>query len=146
MKRNKIAAVLLGMGLMAGMLALPVTVPTRPAYAAVATEQVIGHGEWKQEDGKWYYYQDGEMLKNCWLKDGIDWYYLNEDGSMKADEWFTDTDGNIYYFRTWGGMHLMHGEASTESVTISAAGARRGITAGIRLVDSGITSTRMERQ
>ena len=104
MKRNKIAAVLLGMGLMAGMLALPVTVPTRPAYAAVATEQVIGHGEWKQEDGKWYYYQDGEMLKNCWLKDGIDWYYLNEDGSMKADEWFTDTDGNIYYFRTWGGM------------------------------------------
>ena len=104
MKRNKIAAVLLGMGLMAGMLALPVTVPTRPVHAAAATEQVIGHGEWKQEDGKWYYYQDGEILKNCWLKDGIDWYYLNEDGSMKADEWFTDTDGNIYYFRTWGGM------------------------------------------
>ena len=94
---------LLGMGLMAGTLAVPVTVPKTTVYAAASTQQVIGHGEWKQENGKWYYYQDGKMLKNCWVKDGIDWYMLNEDGTMKSDE-FIKIDNDLYYFRGWGGM------------------------------------------
>ena len=103
MKRNKVIAMLLGMGLMAGTLAVPVTVPKTTVYAAASTQQVIGHGEWKQENGKWYYYQDGNMLKNCWVKDGIDWYMLNEDGTMKSDE-FIKIDNDLYYFRGWGGM------------------------------------------
>ena len=49
MKRNKVIAMLLGMGLMAGTLAVPVTVPKTTVYAAASTQQVIGHGEWKQE-------------------------------------------------------------------------------------------------
>ena len=103
MKRNKVIAMLLGMGLMAGTLAVPVTIPKTTVYAAASTQQVIGHGEWKQENGKWYYYQDGKMLKNCWVKDGIDWYMLNEDGTMKSDE-FIKIDNDLYYFRGWGGM------------------------------------------
>ena len=103
MKRNKVIAMLLGMGLMAGILAVPVTIPKTTVYAAASTQQVIGHGEWKQENGKWYYYQDGNMLKNCWVKDGIDWYMLNEDGTMKSDE-FIKIDNDLYYFRGWGGM------------------------------------------
>ena len=81
MKRNKIAAMLLGMAVVTGVVT-PLVMPATTTYAAAATEQVIGHGEWRQENGKWYYYQDGKMLKNCWVKDGIDWYMLNEDGTM----------------------------------------------------------------
>lgn len=74
---------------------------------SASADQTTPSDGWVREDTSegvvWYYYKDGEK-QTGWLKDGIDWYYLNEDGSMKADEWFTDTDGNIYYFRTWGGM------------------------------------------
>ena len=116
---------------------------------SASADQTTPSDGWVREDISegvvWYYYKDGEK-QTGWLKDGIDWYYLNEDGSMKADEWFTDTDGNIYYFRTWGGMQYNAWGSLTENVTISAAGVRRGITAGIRLADSGITSARMERQ
>ena len=45
MKRNKVIAMLLGMGLMAGTLAVPVTIPKTTVYAAASTQQVIGHGE-----------------------------------------------------------------------------------------------------
>ena len=74
---------------------------------SASADQTTPSDGWVREDTSegvvWYYYKDGEK-QTGWLKDGIDWYYLNEDGSMKVDEWFTDTDGNIYYFRTWGGM------------------------------------------
>lgn len=99
MQKNKIAAALLGMGLMAGALALPVTVSTTMTYAAT---EIIGHGEWLKKGDHWYYYQNGKLLKDCWLKDGIDWYYLNADGTMKADE-FARIDNDWYYFRSWGG-------------------------------------------
>lgn len=39
------------------------------------------------------------MLKNCWVKDGINWFILNNDGSMKADELLV-IDGDLYYFRS----------------------------------------------
>ena len=32
-------------------------------------------------------------------------YYLNSDGTMKANEWMIDADGSIYYFRSWGGAY-----------------------------------------
>ena len=25
---------------------------------------------------------------------------------MKANEWMIDTDGSVYYFRSWGGAYL----------------------------------------
>ncbi len=36
---------------------------------------------WKQEDGLWYYYQDGQRQTD-WLKVGNKWYYLNYNGAM----------------------------------------------------------------
>ena len=102
MKRNKVSAILLGVVVITGAI-IPLAMPATTTYAAAITEQVIGHGEWRQENGKWYYYQDGKMLKNCWVKDGIDWYMLNEDGTMEADE-LIKIDNDVYYFRDWGGM------------------------------------------
>ncbi|MBM6667657.1 Ig-like domain-containing protein [Lacrimispora saccharolytica] len=104
MQKNWRKKVLTGMGILA--CAFVLTTAMDPASVSAepdAMEEIIGHGEWKQEGDQWYYYQDGEMLKNCWVKDGINWFVLNEDGSMKADELIV-IDGDLYYFRSWGAM------------------------------------------
>ena len=124
MQKHVVKAIVTGVSILAGVAGLTAAVPPVNVFAeTAATEQVIGHGEWRQEEEHWYYYQDGEMLTNCWVKDGINWYMLNEDGTMKADEmiridndlyyfrswgamlydnWHMDADGNLYYFRGWG--------------------------------------------
>lgn len=63
--------------------------------------KVIGP-TWIRYNGTWGYLSNGQ-LSHGWVKDGIDWYYFNEDGTMKTNELCT-IDGNIYYFRDWGGM------------------------------------------
>ena len=126
--KKTMGTIIRGAGVLAGAAAFVTVFSVQPVSAepTEVLEQVTGHGEWKQEDGKWYYYQDGEILKNCWLKDGIDWFILNEDGSMKSDElvwvdqdlyyfrawgamqydnWYTDSEGSRYYFRSWGGAY-----------------------------------------
>ena len=125
MQKHVVKAIVTGVSILAGAAGLTAAVPPVNVFAeTAATEQVIGHGEWRQEEEHWYYYQDGEMLTNCWVKDGINWYMLNEDGTRKADEmiridndlyyfrswgamlydnWHMDADGNLYYFRSWGG-------------------------------------------
>lgn len=104
MQKNWRKKVLTGMGILAGAFVLTTAMdPTSVSAEPDAMEEIIGHGEWKQEGDQWYYYQDGEMLKNCWVKDGINWFVLNEDGSMKADELIV-IDGDLYYFRSWGAM------------------------------------------
>lgn len=59
-------------------------------------------GAWAKKEGKWSYLQNG-IMQTGWQKIGIDWYYFNQDGSMKSDELF-QVDGNLYYFRSWGAM------------------------------------------
>ncbi|MGY5265999.1 N-acetylmuramoyl-L-alanine amidase [Paraclostridium bifermentans] len=76
---------------------------------------------WKQIEGKWYYYHNGETLKNWqeinkvwyyfkstgemqtgWLKIGEKWYYLKTSGAM-AIGW--EQVGNTwYYFKSTGEM------------------------------------------
>lgn len=104
MQKNWRKKILTGIGILAGAFVLSTAVdPTSVSAEPDAMEEIIGHGEWKQDGDQWYYYQDGEMLKNCWVKDGINWFILNNDGSMKADELLV-IDGDLYYFRSWGAM------------------------------------------
>lgn len=59
---------------------------------------------WVKESGKWYFYKDGAKATGWQVWDGKR-YYLNADGTMKANEWMIDSDGAIYYFRSWGGAY-----------------------------------------
>lgn len=100
MQKNWRKKILTGIGILTGAFVLSTAVdPTSVSAEPDAMEEIIGHGEWKQDGDQWYYYQDGEMLKNCWVKDGINWFILNNDGSMKADELLV-IDGDLYYFRS----------------------------------------------
>lgn len=52
----------------------------------VLEEYIKSNAGWVLDvDGKWYYYEGGQVKKG-WLKDGANWYYLSkEDGSMVKD-------------------------------------------------------------
>ncbi len=51
---------------------------------------------WKQNEGKWAYFLDGVMLKNCWKQDSSDWCYLGSDGYMRTNAWIMDSQGWCY--------------------------------------------------
>ncbi len=52
---------------------------------------------WVKRSGKYYYYKNGEMLKNKWLKvKGKNTYYLSADGSRAVGE--TEISGKTYTF------------------------------------------------
>ena len=55
---------------------------------------------WVQEDGKWYYYQNGTK-KTGWLLYGKDWYYLKPDGSMQVG-WLLY--GSVWYYMDANGV------------------------------------------
>lgn len=52
----------------------------------VWTAELMKDG-WYKEDGSWYYYKGGVMLKNDWVLDNKKWYFLGVDGKMYADKW-----------------------------------------------------------
>ena len=81
---------------------------------------------WHQEDGKWFYYENGShitgwkrlpdshwyyfdetgVLQHGWLLDNGNWYYLNASGFMVTG-WQKMPDGHWYYFN--GSGILQHG-------------------------------------
>ena len=50
---------------------------------------------WKAENGRWKYYKDYKVLKS-WQKLGDNWYFFNEDGSLKTG-WLKDGNNNWYF-------------------------------------------------
>ena len=54
-------------------------------------------------DGTWKLAKDGRIATG-WQTWDKNLYYLNSDGSMKANEAFTD-GGKLYFFRSWGGAY-----------------------------------------
>lgn len=102
MKKNskKIAAVTMTGAV---LLAAPIAMNTAPVLSAQTVDAAVKTG-WVKESGKWYFYKDGVKATGWQEWDGKR-YYLNSDGTMKANEWMIDADGSIYYFRSWGGAY-----------------------------------------
>lgn len=102
MKKNskKIAAVTMTGAV---LLAAPIAMNTVPMLSAQTVDAAVKTG-WVKESGKWYFYKDGAKATGWQEWDGKR-YYLNSDGTMKANEWMIDSDGSIYYFRSWGGAY-----------------------------------------
>ena len=85
------------------LLAAPIAMNTVPMMSAQTVNAAVKTG-WAKESGKWYFYKDGVKATGWQEWDGKR-YYLNSDGTMKANEWMIDSDGSIYYFRSWGGTY-----------------------------------------
>lgn len=51
---------------------------------------------WEQENGGWYYYQDGMKVKNKWLLLDNRWYAFVGDGRAVQNDWFY-SNGSWYY-------------------------------------------------
>lgn len=85
------------------LLAAPIAMNAAPVLSAQTVNAAIKTG-WVKESGKWYFYNDGVKTTGWQEWDGKR-YYLNTDGTMKANEWMIDSDGSIYYFRSWGGAY-----------------------------------------
>ena len=102
MKKNskKIAAVTMTGAV---LLAAPIAMNAAPMMSAQTVNAAVKTG-WAKESGKWYFYKDGVKATGWQEWDGKR-YYLNSDGTMKANEWMIDSDGSIYYFRSWGGAY-----------------------------------------
>lgn len=102
MKKNskKIAAVTMTGAV---LLAAPIAMNAAPVLSAQTVDAAVKTG-WVKESGKWYFYKNGAKATGWQEWDGKR-YYLNSDGTMKANEWMIDADGSIYYFRSWGGAY-----------------------------------------
>lgn len=102
MKKNtkKIATVTLTGAV---LLAAPIAMNATPMPSAQTVNAAVKTG-WVKESGKWYFYKDGVKATGWQEWDGKR-YYLNSDGTMKANEWMIDANGSIYYFRSWGGAY-----------------------------------------
>lgn len=85
------------------LTAAPAAADLLPGLGAQTVEASVKSG-WSKENGKWYFYKDGVKQTGWQVWDGKR-YYLNADGTMKANEWMIDSDGAIYYFRSWGGAY-----------------------------------------
>lgn len=85
------------------LLAAPIAMNAAPMLSAQTVNAAVKTG-WAKESGKWYFYKDGVKATGWQEWDGKR-YYLNSDGTMKTNEWMIDSDGSIYYFRSWGGAY-----------------------------------------
>ena len=63
----------------------------------------VTNTQWITMDGTWKLAKDGQIATG-WQTWENNLYYLNIDGSMKANEAFND-GGKLYFFRSWGGAY-----------------------------------------
>ena len=77
------------------------------SYAAVKTQVTnqVKNG-WQQENGSWYYFNDGQQQKG-WLQGGNDWYYFNPTSGRMQKSWLQGGK-DWYYFNPTSG-HMQKG-------------------------------------
>lgn len=63
----------------------------------------VTNTQWIAMNGTWKLAKNGQIATG-WQTWENNLYYLNSDGSMKANEAFTD-GGKLYFFRSWGGAY-----------------------------------------
>ncbi len=63
----------------------------------------VTNTQWIAMNDTWKLAKDGQIATG-WQMWENNLYYLNNDGSMKANEAFTD-GGKLYFFRSWGGAY-----------------------------------------
>ncbi|MBR2405939.1 MAG: N-acetylmuramoyl-L-alanine amidase family protein [Clostridia bacterium] len=51
---------------------------------------------WYSQSGKWYYYENGTVITDCWKQIDDNWYYLNAEGHKLVDQWRQDSFGWCY--------------------------------------------------
>jgi len=62
---------------------------------------------WKSIRNIWYYFREdgntaGELVTNDWVKDGLYWYYMNEEGHMVTNDWIEDN--KRWYYLSGNGI------------------------------------------
>ncbi len=60
------------------------------------SNDLFGYDGWRLEGGKWYYYDNGKLLKNQWKQDSDGWCYLGYNGAMETDWMIDDSVGTCY--------------------------------------------------
>ena len=79
---------------------------------------------WKKEDGKWYYYQDGERVTG-WQKIDGKWYYFDLNYNYMVTGGMM-IEGKIFIFGTDGAMLTGLVECNGAFYYLTANGAKRG--------------------
>ena len=51
---------------------------------------------WQNQNGGWYYYENGKKVKNTWKQDSKGWVYLGSDGKMLTNDFAKDSYGWCY--------------------------------------------------
>ena len=73
------------------------------AILAFAISGTVYAGEWKQEDGSWYY-EEGQLKVTGWQQISDTWYYFEQDGKMAAG-WIRES-GVWYYLDETSGAWI----------------------------------------
>ena len=55
---------------------------------AQATEQPADG--WTKQNGQYYYYENGCLVTDRWVKEGTKWCYVDEDGHLVRSTWLKD--------------------------------------------------------
>lgn len=73
-----------------------------PDYDEPGPEPTPKKNGWEKEDGKWYFYKDGEKIASDWVKWKGSWYYMGDDGAMMTG--WQVVNGKKYYLYPNGVM------------------------------------------
>ncbi|MBR2407024.1 MAG: hypothetical protein IKB04_08330 [Clostridia bacterium] len=62
----------------------------------VCHERRVLKNGWVPEGGKWYFYNNGQLVKNSWKADSKGWCYVGPNGYMLTNAWVRDSVGWCY--------------------------------------------------
>ena len=77
---------------------------------------------WVQSNGKWYFYESGDV-KTGWVKTDGKWYYLNDLGVMQTG--FVEVDGTWYFLDSSGAMFTGWGTDGSRWFYFDGSGAMK---------------------